>query len=118
MFSQKSRLYFDKAKKFGHIKNPTHTFTVGDYQNGHYFTIELKIVDDLVEDLGYVCPRCLPAIACGSWLEEKLLGNHLMGTSLNLEDLIQDLDGLPPQRCFYAWMAIEAVRRALLEVKE
>lgn len=116
MFSAQTRRYFhDGADHFGHLEAPTHQSLVGSAEQGHYFQLQLEIDEGgLVRELAFYCPRCVPAIACGGYLHERLLGRRA-DQELTVEQVVHDLGGLPPQRCFYAWMAVEAVRQALLE---
>lgn len=86
---------------------------VGSAEHGHYFQLQLTIDGHgVVKELAFYCPRCVPAIACGGYLQERLLGRSA-DQELTVEQVVRDLGGLPPQRCFYAWMAVEAVRQAL-----
>lgn len=111
MFSAQTRRYFERASSFGHLEGPTHQSMVGSAERGHYFQLQLVIDDSgIVRDLAFYCPRCVPAIACGGYLQERLLGRRA-DQDLTVEQIIHDLRGLPPQRCFYAWMAVEAVRQ-------
>ncbi len=115
MFSQQTRRYFDDgAEFFGTLEAPTHQSIVGSAARGHYFQLQLEIDSaGIVKDLAFYCPRCVPAIACGGYLHERLVGRRA-DQELTVEQIIRDLGGLPPQRCFYAWMAFEAVRLALI----
>lgn len=112
MFSAQTRRYFERATSFGYLDAPTHQSLVGSVEQGHYFQLHLRIVESQVKELAFHCPRCVPAIACGAYLQERLVGRRA-DQELTTEQVIRDLGGLPPQRCFYAWMAVEAVRQAL-----
>ena len=113
MFSPQTRRYFEGASSFGQLEAPTHESLVGSVERGHFFQLQL-IVDPngVVRELAFYCPRCVPAIACGGYLNERLVGRRA-DQELTVEQVVRDLGGLPPQRCFYAWMAVEAVRQAL-----
>lgn len=113
MFSAQTRRYFEGATGFGHLESPTHESMVGSAERGHYFQLQLVLDEhDIVRELAFHCPRCVPAIACGGYLHERLVGRRA-DQELTVEQVVRDLGGLPPQRCFYAWMAVEAVRQAL-----
>ena len=115
MFSAQTRRYFEGATGFGHLESPTHESMVGSAERGHYFQLQLVLDEhDIVRELAFHCPRCVPAIACGGYLHERLVGRRA-DQSLTVEQVVRDLGGLPPQRCFYAWMAVEAVRQALIQ---
>ena len=113
MFSAQTRRYFEGATSFGQLEAPTHQSMVGSAERGHYFQLQLVIDEQfIVKELAFYCPRCVPAIACGGYLYERLVGRR-GDQELTVEQVVRDLGGLPPQRCFYAWMAVEAVRQAL-----
>ena len=115
MFSAQTRRYFnDGANHFGHLETPTHRSMVGSAEHGHYFQLQLNVDEyGIVRELAFYCPRCVPAIACGGYLYERLVGRNA-DQELTVDQVVRDLGGLPPQRCFYAWMAVESVRLALL----
>lgn len=114
MFSQQTRHYFNRAKGYGQLAAPTHQSSVGKAEHGHFFQLQLQLdAEGIVQDLAFYCPRCVPAIACGGYLHERLVGRRA-DQPLTVEQVIRELGGLPPQRSFYAWMAIEAVRLALI----
>ncbi len=113
MISAQVYRYFHEAKGFGHLETPTHQSMVGSAKQGHFFQLQLELdAQGLVKNLRFYCPRCAPAIACGGYLHERLVGRRA-DQELTVEQVVRDLGGLPPQRCFYAWMAVEAVRQAL-----
>lgn len=113
MFSPQTRRYFERASSFGHLEAPTHESLVGAAESGHYFQLQLELDEaGIVRNIAFYCPRCVPAIACGGYLQERLAGRRA-DQELTVEQVVRDLGGLPPQRCFYAWMAVEAVREAL-----
>jgi NifU-like protein involved in Fe-S cluster formation len=113
MFSAQTRRYFDRARGYGQLAAPTHQSAVGKVEHGHYFQLQLQLdAEGVVQDLAFYCPRCVSAIACGGYLYERLVGLRA-DQELTTGQVMRDLGGLPPQRCFYAWMAVEAVRQAL-----
>lgn len=110
MFSAQTHRYFREARGYGKLVRPTHQSAVGEVEHGQFFQLQLVVdAQGVVTDLAFYCPRCLPAIACGGYLYERLVGGQL-GQALTIEQVIQDLGGLPPQRVLCAWMAVEAVR--------
>lgn len=113
MFSPLTRHYFETARGFGQLHSATHQSQVGSEEDGHYFQLQLQLDQDgLVQDLAFYCPRCVPAIACGAYLYERLVG-HSAAQEITMEQVIRALGGLPPQRSFYAWMAVQALHQAI-----
>lgn len=116
MFSPATRRYFENARGFGHLAGPTHEALAGSVEHGHFFQIQLQVNPEFqeVQGLAFYCPRCVPAIACGAYLSEFLLHKPVSrGSELSPQTLLLALGGLPVQRSFYAWLAVEAVRQAL-----
>lgn len=115
MFSPQTRRYFQSASHFGELLQPTHQGLAGKVEHGHYFQIQLQVdSESTIQGLAFHCPRCVPAIACGAYLSEFLLHQSTsVALQLSPQTLLQALGGLPVQRSFYAWLAVEAVRRAL-----
>ena len=113
MFSAQTRHYFGQARGFGQLAHPTHQSEVGSREHGHYFQLQLEIdAAGVVRELAFYCPRCVPAIACGAYLHERLVG-QAADQPLTVEQMVTALGGLPPQRSFYAWMAVQALHNAL-----
>lgn len=115
MFSPQTRRYFETAQGFGHLDSPTHQSLVGSEEQGHFFQLQLQLdPHGQVQGLAFYCPRCVPAIACGAYLHERLVG-HGADQAVTIEQVVTALGGLPPQRAFYAWMAVQALQLALQE---
>lgn len=115
MFSPQTRRYFEQATAFGQLPTATHEGLAGDPELGHFFQVQLELDSDgLIQALAFYCPRCLPAIACGAYLHEFLLHQPVSrADELSAQRVLLALGGLPVQRSFYAWLAVEAVRAAL-----
>ncbi len=91
MFSAQTRRYFEGASSFGHLEAPTHESMVGSAEGGHYFQLQL-VIDHagVVKELAFYCPRCVPAIACGGYLHERLMGRSA-DQELTVEQVVRDL---------------------------
>ena len=119
MFSPQTRFYFDRAKRFGELQSATHRGSAGKRAQGHYFEIALRIEGPYIKDLAYYCPRCVPAVACGAYLEESLLEQPLSrAMEITTMEILRVLGGLPVQRSFYAWLAVQALHNAIRSGKE
>lgn len=113
MFAPKTRQYFALARGFGRLAEATHQAQVGQEEKGHYFRLQLRIDDKrIVQELAFKCPRCIPAIACGGYLYERLVGQSV-DQEITVPQLLDALGGLPSHRSFYAWMAIQAFKQAI-----
>lgn len=115
MYSQETMEYFKTLEGYELLVNPTHSSVIGNPLVGHYFSLGVELVQELIVEVSIVCPRCIPAMACGSYLYKTLKGKNIH-TQVSVEDIMTALGGLPPQRAFYAWMAAESLRQIQLQV--
>jgi NifU-like protein involved in Fe-S cluster formation len=111
VFSPQTRAYFNSARGFGRLASATHQSEVGQVENGQYFRLQIQLdAAGIVNDLAFDCPRCVPAIACGGYLYERLVGQRV-DQEISLEQVLGALGGLPIQRSFCAWMAVQAFKQ-------
>jgi nitrogen fixation protein NifU and related proteins len=80
---------------------------------GEFLVLFLRVEDSRVASASYHTVGCGPTIACGSTLSELVVG-QLIGNchELTAEDLIEALDGVPPDHSCCPTMAIAAMRDA------
>lgn len=110
--SVETKTYFDKATSFQKkLPGKILTATIGSHDAGHFFTLSVSHNKGMIDGVSFECPRCVPAIALGALLEEKLLRAFLPSLEITTASIVYELGGLPPQRTFYAWMGAEAVRQ-------
>lgn len=110
-FSVETKAYFDKATCYQKkLTGKILSVTVGSHDVGHFFTLSITHKKGAVDGLSFDCPRCVPAIAVGALLEERLLGSFLPALKITTPGIVYELAGLPPQRAFYAWMGAHAVQ--------
>lgn len=90
----------------------------GSRSSGHFFRFLLNCSDNLIIKVYFSCPPCIPAIASGHAIfnfinEREALADKVL-SEITTEEIMNKLGGLPPQRSFYAWMAVEALKSALM----
>lgn len=106
------------ARNVGKPAGSTHSGVVGTPGDGPFLAIHLVIGNVQILAAGYNTWGCPAAIACGSVLAEMVRGMPVSAAELlTPEDLIQALGGLPEGKEGRAGMAVEALQRALSEVK-
>jgi len=79
-----------------------------------FLTLFLKVREGRIAAAKYHAHGCGPTIASGSMLTEMIIGRTIAGCrELAVEDLIEALDGMPPDKLHRPVLAIGAVRDAL-----
>ena len=74
----------------------------------------LKVDDERITTAKYYTVGCGPTIASGSMLTELIVGKHIAECrELTVENLIEALDGMPPDKLHCPALAIGALRDAL-----
>jgi nitrogen fixation NifU-like protein len=98
----------------GVMEAPDLTGVAGTPGRGAFLVLYLKIEGGRIAAARYRTYGCGPTIAAGSMLTELILGRTI-GACLELtaEDLIEALDGVPPDKRHCPALAIGALRNAL-----
>ncbi len=93
---------------------PDLTGHAGAPGRGPFLILFLKANDGRIAAAKYHTIGCGPTIASGSMLTEMIVGRTIEECRrLTVEDLIQALDGVPPDRLHCPVLAIGALRDAL-----
>ncbi len=98
----------------GAIENPDLTGHAGAPGRGAFMILYLKIEDERIAAAKYHTVRCGPTIASGSMLTELINRKSIAECrELTVENLIEALDGVPPDKLHCPTLAIGALRDAL-----
>ena len=98
----------------GAIENPDVIGHSGAPGRGAFMILYLKILDDRISAAKYHTIGCGPTIASGSMLTEMIVGRTIAECrELAVENLIEALDGVPPDKLHCPALAIGALRDAL-----
>ena len=85
---------------------------------GDVVKIWIQVDADTVSASTFKAAGCVPAIACASWLVERIQGVRLgEAASLSAEAVAAGLGGLPAASTHAAQLAVEALRKTLDEVR-
>ncbi len=86
----------------------------GSPGRGAFMILFLKVEDDRIAAAKYHTVGCGPTIASGSMLTEMIAGRSVAECrELTVEDLIEALDGVPPDKLHCPALAIGALKDAL-----
>jgi len=98
----------------GAIDNPDLIGHAGAPGRGAFLILYLRIEDDRITTAKYHTVGCGPTIASGSALTEMIVGRSIAECrGLTVHDLIEALDGVPPDKLHCPALAIGALQDAL-----
>jgi nitrogen fixation protein NifU and related proteins len=98
----------------GTIENPDLTGHAGAPGRGAFMILYLKIQNQRIAAAKYHTVGCGPTIASGSILTEMILGRSIAECcGLTMDDVIEALDGMPPDKMHCPALAIGALQDAL-----
>jgi nitrogen fixation NifU-like protein len=98
----------------GSIEHPDVTGHAGTPGRGAFMILYLALQDERVAAARYHTVGCGPTIASGSMLTELIAGKPIAECrELTVEDLVEALDGMPPDKLHCPALAIAALRDAL-----
>jgi nitrogen fixation protein NifU and related proteins len=98
----------------GSIENPDLTGHAGSPGRGAFMILYLKVEEQRIAAAKYHTVGCGPTIASGSILTEIIQGRTIQECSkLTAQDLIDALDGVPPDKLHCPALAIGALKDAL-----
>lgn len=106
--------HFRNPRHAGEIPDPTVSAEASNPVCGDVIKLWLRVEDGRVTAASFKAAGCAPAIACGSWLAERLnRGESLSGLSLiEAAEIEAGLGGLPPASRHAAQLAVDALHQA------
>ena len=116
MYSEKVLDHFHRPRHAGEIAEPTAVVEVSNPVCGDVMRLWVLVRDGRIADVKFKVAGCVPAVACGSWLAETILGRRVMGLTLSPEQIEEGLDGLPPASKHAAALASDALKRILEKI--
>jgi nitrogen fixation protein NifU and related proteins len=98
----------------GAMESPDLTGHAGVRGRGAFMILYLKIQNERISAAKYHTIGCGPTIASGSMLTEMIAGKSIAHCrELTVENLIEALDGVPPDKLHCPALAIGALKDAL-----
>ena len=114
MYNQKVLYAFANPKNVGEIENPDGEGTVGNATCGDIMKITLRIVDDVIVDAKFQTFGCAAAIATSSTATQMVIGMTVdEALKLTNAKVVEELEGLPPQKIHCSVLAEEAIKKAI-----
>ncbi|MCL2630010.1 MAG: Fe-S cluster assembly scaffold protein NifU [Firmicutes bacterium] len=114
MYNDKVLEVFASRKNAGEIENANGVGTVGNASCGDIMKIFLRIEDNIIKDASFKTFGCAAAVATSSVATEMLKG-LTVEQALNLTNaqVVEALEGLPPQKIHCSVLVEEAVKEAV-----
>ncbi|HUI43117.1 MAG TPA: iron-sulfur cluster assembly scaffold protein [Terriglobia bacterium] len=106
--------HFRHPRHAGELAGATAVVETSNPACGDVIKIWLRIEAGSITDSTFKAAGCVPAIASGSWLVERIRGATLgEAASISAEDIATGLGGLPAASRHAAQLAADALRKAL-----
>jgi len=113
-FSELVMEHFMEPRNCGTLEAPDAVGVAGSPGQGPYFVIQLAIQNDRVTAVRFQSHSCGATVASGSALTELVSGSTLETCQkIVAQDVIDALDGLPPDKRHCAGFAVHALSEAL-----
>ncbi len=114
MYSEKVMETFKNPQNVGEVENYNAIGTVGNATCGDIMQITLLIEDDVIKDAKFKTFGCAAAIASSSVATSMVIGKTLdEALQIKNKDVIESLEGLPPQKIHCSVLAEEAIKSAI-----
>ncbi|HRX13445.1 MAG TPA: Fe-S cluster assembly scaffold protein NifU [Eubacteriales bacterium] len=119
MYNQKVLDAFANPKNVGVIENADGEGMVGNPTCGDIMKITLKIDNDIITDAKFQTYGCTAAIATSSTATEMIKGKSVdEAMKLTNSEVVEYLEGLPPQKIHCSVLAEEAIKKAIENYRE
>jgi len=118
MYNQKVMEAFANPQNVGVIENPSGEGTVGNASCGDIMKITLKIENDVIVDAKFQTFGCAAAIATSSTATQMIIGMTVdEALQVTNAKVVEELEGLPPQKMHCSVLAEEAIKKAIEDYK-
>ena len=114
MYNEKVMQAFANPKNVGVIENADGEGMVGNAACGDIMKITIKVENDVIVDAKFQTFGCTAAIATSSTATEMVKGMTLdQALQLTNAKVVEELEGLPPQKIHCSVLAEEAIKKAI-----
>lgn len=118
MYSEKVLDHFHHPRNVGEIENASAVVELTNPVCGDVMKLWAVVRDGKIAEVKFKTAGCVPAVACGSWLTEMLLGKPLAELpGVTAEQIEAALEGLPPASRHASVLAADALKRLLERIR-
>ena len=119
MYSKKVIQHFKHPKNMGEMKNPDAVGEVGNPNCGDILKFYIKVKDNKIKDIKFETLGCAVAIAVSSVVTEMVKGKTIeKALKITMQDIIEELGGLPSFKHHCSSLAIQALKKAIDNYKD
>ncbi len=119
MYNERVMKEFAEPKNVGFIENADGVGKVGNASCGDIMEISLKIDNDIIIDAKFRTFGCAAAIASSSVATQMVIGKTLdEALEIKNKDVVETLQGLPPQKIHCSVLAEEAIKKAVEDYRD
>lgn len=114
MYSEKVLDHFHHPRNVGEVHGATAEVEVTNPVCGDLMKLGVVVREGKLSEAKFKTQGCIPAVACGSWLTEAMLGKAPAElATITPEEIEAALGGLPPASRHASVLAADALKRLL-----
>ena len=114
MYTEQVMEAFKNPQNVGEIENPDGFGKVGNETCGDIMQITLRIENDVIVDAKFKTFGCAAAVATSSTATQMVIGMTIEeALKLTNKKVVEELEGLPPQKIHCSVLAEEAIKAAI-----
>lgn len=114
MYNEKVMQAFQNPQNVGEVENYNAIGTVGNETCGDIMQITMLIEDGIIKDAKFKTFGCAAAVASSSTATAMIIGKTIdEALKIKNSDVIETLEGLPPQKIHCSVLAEEAIKLAI-----
>lgn len=114
MYNEKVMEVFKNPQHMGEVENYNAIGTVGNEVCGDIMQITMRIEDNVIKDAKFKTFGCAAAVASSSTATGMIIGKTIEEVlKLTNKQVIEELEGLPPQKIHCSVLAEDAIRLAI-----
>ena len=114
MYNEKVMEVFKNPQHMGEVENYNAIGTVGNEVCGDIMQITMRIEDNVIKDAKFKTFGCAAAVASSSTATGMIIGKTIEeALKLTNKQVVEELQGLPPQKIHCSVLAEDAIRMAI-----
>ena len=114
MYNEKVMEVFKNPQHMGEVENYNAIGTVGNEVCGDIMQITMRIEDGIIKDAKFKTFGCAAAVASSSTATGMIIGKTIEeALKLTNKQVVEELQGLPPQKIHCSVLAEDAIRLAI-----
>ncbi len=114
MYSAKLLDHFEHPRNSGELPGATARARIENPACGNVLELAANFIDGRIAELRFRAKGCVPAMACASAITEVARGKSLdEAATIQREDVMRAVGGLPPASGHAAQLAVDALRAVI-----